>query len=307
MLVPELERPRARESPIGRHMEIVDWSDGDDPYGAAAGIVDPSGAYAASDRMWATHLLGLQRAMPSATFAPAGPVLAPLRAKKDRSELDRLSRAARGADEAFRRISESSLEGRREEEVAAVLGDLLREHGHDEVAFAIVASGPNGASPHHEAGTRVLRAGDPVVLDFGGRVGGYCSDLSRTICVDRPPGGFDDVYQLVKEAQEAAFAAVRPGALAEDVDRAARRVIDEGGFGARFIHRTGHGIGLEEHEPPYIVAGNTERLEPGMCFSIEPGIYLDGRYGVRIEDIVAVTDTGGIRLNRANRGLVITR
>jgi D-alanyl-D-alanine dipeptidase len=230
-------------------------------------------------------------------------VVSRLRVRKDPQELELLARAARGADEAFRRITALRMDGLREEEVAASLSDLLREHGHDTVDFTIVASGPNGASPHHEPGARSIRAGEEVVLDFGGTVGGYFSDMTRTVVVERPPKGFSHVYDIVKEAQEAAFQTVRPGIAAEEVDAAAREVIAMSGYADRFVHRTGHGIGLEVHEPPYIVAGNRTTLQPGMCFSIEPGIYLEGRFGVRIEDIVTVTETGAQRLNRATRDL----
>jgi Xaa-Pro aminopeptidase len=303
LLVPELERLRALEAPAGRSVAVTAWRDGEDPYDALAHLTEHRGTYGAADRMWAVHLMGIERALSECEFVPASRVLARLRSVKDPDELELLSRAARGADEAFHRLLGGRIEGQREEEVAATLGELLREGGHEEVTFAIVASGPNGASPHHAAGSRTIRAGDPVVLDFGGRVGGYCSDMSRTICVDQVPERFADVYDVVKEAQEAAFRAVRPGVLAEEVDRTARDVIDRAGFGERFVHRTGHGIGLEEHEAPYIVAGNNEPLRPGMCFSIEPGIYLEEEYGVRIEDIVTVTEDGAARLNRATRNL----
>ena len=303
LLVPELERPRARTAPIGESVQTVSWRDGDDPHAALAGLLGRGGRYGVTDRMAAVHILGLQRQLPEASFVPGSAVVGRLRAVKDPEELELLSRAARGADEVFRRLLESRIEGQREEEVARSLGELLRENGHEEVTFAIVASGPNGASPHHEPGGRFIRAGDPVVLDFGGRVGGYCSDISRTVCVGGAPAQFREVYDVVAEAQEAAFRAVAPGVRAEEVDLAARRVIDSAGYGDRFIHRTGHGIGLEEHEEPYIVAGNAEPLTEGMCFSIEPGIYLDGDFGVRIEDIVAVTEDGATRLNRASRAL----
>ncbi|MBI4261123.1 MAG: aminopeptidase P family protein [Actinobacteria bacterium] len=303
LLVPELEGPRARGSPLGGSLEVRTWPDGDDPYRAMARLLPEHGTVGASDRMWSLHLLFLQREAPELGFVPASGVLGPLRAVKDEGELDILGRAARATDEAFRRIARDRIEGLREEEVGERLAGLLREQGLDGVNFTIVASGPNGASPHHEPGGRALRQGDAVVLDLGGRVGGYCSDLSRTVCVDHPPRGFREVYDLVQEAQEAAFGAVAPGVPAEEVDRAARDVIGAGGHGDRFIHRTGHGIGLEEHEGPYIVEGNREPLRPGMCFSIEPGIYVEGAFGVRIEDIVAVTDTGAIRLNHATRDL----
>lgn len=307
LLVPELERARAGESPVGRRIEIATWADGDDPYAAAAALLPPQGRVAAGDRMWAAHLLGLQRAVPGASFEPAGPVIARLRAVKDERELELLARAGRAADDAFRRLAETRLEGLREEEVSRALLDLLVESGHDRADFAIVASGPNGASPHHEPAARAIRSGDALVLDFGGALGGYFSDTTRTVCVGSIPGGFEEVYDVVREAQEAAVRAVAPGVPAEDVDRAARRVIEDAGFGERFIHRTGHGIGLEVHEAPWIVAGNPELLRPGMCFSVEPGIYLEGRFGVRIEDSVTVTQDGVSRLNHSPRELLTLR
>jgi D-alanyl-D-alanine dipeptidase len=189
--------------------------------------------------------------------------------------------------------------------VAADLAQALREHGHESVDFTIVGSGPNGASPHHEAGDRVIQAGEAVVMDFGGFAAGYGSDMTRTVVVREPPEGLEEVYGLVRRAQQAAFETVRPGAACEDVDRVARAVIVDAGYGEAFFHRTGHGIGLETHEEPYIVAGNRTALEPGMTFSIEPGIYLPGRFGVRIEDIVAVTEDGATRLNEASRDLQV--
>ncbi|MFL5799833.1 MAG: M24 family metallopeptidase [Actinomycetota bacterium] len=303
LLVPELERPRAAASPVGERIELASWPDGEDPYAVLGGMVSGQGVVAVSDMTWAVHLLGLQRAVPGATWRAGSAVVSSLRERKDPQELELLARAARGADEAFRRVTALRMGGLREEEVAEALDGLLREHGHDTVEFTIVASGPNGASPHHEPGARPIRAGEEVVMDFGGTVGGYCSDITRTVVVERPPDGFSQVYDVVQEAQEAAFRAVRPGVAAEDVDAAAREVIAMAGYGEHFVHRTGHGIGLDVHEPPYIVTGNREPLEPGMCFSIEPGIYLEGRYGVRIEDIVTVTETGAQRLNRASRDL----
>jgi len=304
LLVPELERPRAADSPVGKRMETTVWRDGEDPYEALARLLPGEGRFGASDQMWAVHLLGAQRMRPHAEFVPASAVMARLRSVKDPSELELLSRAARGADEAFRKLVDTRLEGLREEEVAVLLGSLLRETGHEEVSFTVVASGPNGASPHHEPGGRAIRAGDPVVLDFGGRVGRYCSDISRTVCVGHAPKGFEEVYDVVREAQEEAFRAVRPGVTGREVDAVAREVIERAGYGERFIHRTGHGIGLEAHESPYISPENEEPLRAGMCFSIEPGIYMEGRFGVRIEDIVAVIETGANRLNRADRDLL---
>ncbi|HXF56392.1 MAG TPA: Xaa-Pro peptidase family protein [Actinomycetota bacterium] len=304
LLVPELERPRAASEPVRDLARIESWRDGEDPYEALSRLLAHGSRFGVSDRMWAVHLLGLERALPGAAFSSGSAVLARLRARKDPEELHLLGRAGRAADEAFHRVLRLGFEGRTEREVAAELARLLLETGHESVAFTIVASGPNAASPHHEPGARTIRRGDVVVLDFGGRVGGYCSDITRTVCVGEPSEEVQEVHEVVARAQEAAFRAVRPGVPAGEVDRAARRVVEESGYGGAFLHRTGHGIGLEEHEPPYIVEGNEEPLQPGMTFSIEPGVYLEGRFGVRIEDIVAVTEDGAVRLNHAPRELV---
>lgn len=303
MLVPELERELAADSPAGHVVELVTWADGDDPYEAAGRLLPDGGEIGAGDRLWAAHLLGLQAALPGARFSRASRVLGRLRRVKDADELAALSRAGRAADETFRQILDGRFQGRREEEVAGELAERLVANGHDEASFTIVASGPNAASPHHEPGGRTILPRDAIVMDFGGQLGGYYSDTSRTVVVAEEPERFREVYDVVREAQEAGFRAVRPGVPAEDVDRAARNVIDGAGYGERFIHRTGHGIGLEVHEDPYLVRGNDEPFEPGMTFSIEPGIYLEGRFGVRIEDIVAVTAEGAERLNRSTREL----
>ena len=303
LLVPELERRLAEDAGVGGVAALVGWRDGTDPYALVRRMLGRARRVACSDRMWASHLLRLQQALGQARFASASIVLGPLRAVKEPGEVDQLARAARYADEAYARIIRTRLESSSERDVAARLGDLLGELGHDEVTFTIVGSGPNGASPHHEPGDRVLQAGDAVVMDFGGRAGGYCSDITRTVGVREIADEIREVHEIVREAQERAFHAVRPGVPAQEVDRAAREVIASAGYGERFIHRTGHGIGLEEHEPPYLVEGNEDPLLAGMCFSIEPGIYLPGRFGVRIEDIVTVTDDGARRLNRANREL----
>lgn len=307
LLVPALERPLALTSPLGRAVEVVGWTDGEDPYEVAARLLPSDALVATGDRMWASHLLGLQGALPGASFTTASPVISRLRSVKDTDELAALSRAARAADETFREICGARFEGRHEVDVAEDLSDLLIRSGHRRADFAIVASGPNGASPHHEPGARTIRARDVVVMDFGGELGGYFSDTTRTVVVGEAPEHLPEVYDAVRSAHDAALAAVRPGAAAQDVDRAARRVIEAAGYGGRFIHRTGHGIGLEVHEPPWIVEGNELELRSGMTFSVEPGIYLEDRFGVRIEDIVAVTVDGVERLNRSTRDLQVVR
>ena len=305
LLVPELERPLAAASPMGEHLELVPWLDGADPYQAAASLLDGAARVAVADRLWASHLIGLQEALPGASFSPASEVLGRLRSVKDAAELDALRGAARAADETFREILATSFKGRSEEAVAHDLAELLVRNGHTEAEFTIVASGPHSASPHHEPGDRTILPRDAVVMDFGGELGGYLSDTTRTVVVGEAPEGFEQAYAAVQEAQAAAVDAVRPGIRAEEIDRAARAVIEAAGYGDRFIHRTGHGIGLELHEPPYMVEGDGTVLEPGMTFSVEPGVYLEGRFGIRIEDIVAVTEDGVERLNRSTRDLQV--
>jgi D-alanyl-D-alanine dipeptidase len=303
LLVPELERPLAAASPMGERLRLIAWSDGSDPYEDAASLLEGATRIAVADRMWAMHLLELQRRLPAAAFSSAEPILAELRSVKDADELEALRRAGLAADETFRRILSMPFAGRTEEAVAGDLADLLVRNGHDRADFTIVASGPNAASPHHEPGERTIVPGDAVVMDFGGEVAGYYSDTTRTVVVERAPEGFEEAYAIVRAAQEAAVAAVGPGVEAQEVDRAARSVVEVAGYGDRFIHRTGHGIGLEVHEHPYLVEGSRTILEPGMTFSVEPGVYLEGRFGIRIEDIVAVTGDGVERLNRSSREL----
>ena len=305
LVVPTLERPLAEGAAGAAGLTLRDWRDGrDDPYAFVAGMLGPGG-YAVTDRTWASHLLALERAVPDRTFVAAGEALPLLRAVKDADEIERLRAVAKGADAAFDDVIELPFAGRAETEVAAELDRLLREHGHQRVDFTIVGSGPNAASGHHEPGERRIEPGDAVVMDFGGMRDDYCSDITRTVFVGEPSDEEREVYAIVRAAQQAAFEAVRPGAAAQDVDRAARTVITEAGYGERFVHRTGHGIGLEVHEPPYIVEGNETPLEAGMTFSDEPGIYVEGRFGVRIEDQVAVTAQGAERLNQASRELTV--
>ncbi len=307
LLVPTLERPDAAAAAGVAAASLVDWRDGADPYAAASALLRPDGRYAVSDDAWALHLLALQAALPGSGFHAMTARLPMLRAVKDADELARLEAAARGADAVYEQIVDVRFAGRRESEVAADLADLLRGSGHERVDFTVVGSGPNGADPHHEAGERVIEPGDCVVLDFGGLMHGYGSDTTRTVCVGEPTDELREVHEVVRRAQEAGVAAVRPGVACQEVDRAARRVIVEAGYGERFVHRTGHGIGVTTHEPPYMIEGEERPMVPGMCFSVEPGIYLPGRFGVRIEDIVTVTEDGGRRLNTTARDLRTVR
>ncbi|QES47592.1 peptidase M24 family protein [Streptomyces venezuelae] len=307
LVVPALEAPDAAAAAGAGALALREWTDGKNPYEVTAPLLDAHGRFGVSDNTWALHLLGLRRELPETTHVALTEALPLLRAVKDARELERLAAAGAAADAAYGEILGVRFAGRRETEVAADLAALLRAHGHAQVDFTVVGSGPNGANPHHEAGDRVIERGDTVVLDFGGLKHGYGSDISRTVHVGGEPTAEEQrVHDLVREAQQAAFEAVRPGATCQDVDRVARAVITDGGYGDRFIHRTGHGIGVTTHEPPYLVEGEEQPLLPGMCFSIEPGIYLPGRFGVRIEDIVTVTGEGtGRRLNHAPRELAL--
>jgi Xaa-Pro aminopeptidase len=305
MIVPILERPDAEGSPGAPALTLADWKDGSDPYAAAAELLDPAGRYAISDSAWAMHVLGLQQALPESGYVSMTSTLQMLRAIKDEDELERLAEAGAAADASFEQIAEVQFSGRRESDIAAELAGLLRDHGHSTVDFTVVGSGPNGANPHHEMSERVIEDGDMVVLDFGGIKDGYGSDTTRTVHVGEPIDEEREVHDLVRRAQQAGFEAVRPGVQCQEIDRAARKVIEDAGYGEYFIHRTGHGIGLTTHEPPYMVEGETSKLEPGMCFSIEPGVYLPGKFGVRIEDIVTVTEDGGRRLNNTGREIRI--
>ncbi len=303
LVVPTLERPDAERAAGSGSLALVDWADGTDPYLPVHDLLRPEGRYGISDSAWAMHLLGLQRALPGSGYRALTDCLPMLRAVKDEAELGRMAAAGAAADAAFDEIVHVRFSGRRETEVAADLARLLREHGHEQVDFTVVGSGPNGANPHHEAGDRVIQEGDAVVLDFGGLMHGYGSDTTRTVSVGEPAAEVRTVHAIVRRAQQAAFEAVRPGVPCQEIDRVARAVITQAGYGPQFIHRTGHGIGVTTHEPPYMVEGEQQPLQPGMCFSIEPGIYLAGRFGVRIEDIVTVTADAGRRLNNTDRRL----
>jgi Xaa-Pro aminopeptidase len=300
LIVPVLERPDAAGAPGVAAASLTDWADGSDPYAATARLLEPTGRYAISDGAWAMHLLGLQQELPQSSYTSMTETLPMLRAIKDDDELARLASAGAAADATFEDILGVPFAGRSERDLGNDLARLLRDHGHSQVDFTVVGSGPNGANPHHEVSERVIQDGDMIVLDFGGLKDGYGSDTTRTVHVGEPTQEERSVFDIVRQAQQAAFETVRPGIACQEIDRAARNVITDAGYGDHFIHRTGHGIGLTTHEPPYMVEGETRELEPGMCFSIEPGIYLPGRFAVRIEDIVTVTESGGRRLTNTS-------
>ena len=303
LLVPTLERPDAESAAGAPRLAMVDWEDGEDPFARAGALIPAEAVLGISDSAWAMHLLGLQDAVPGSSYQALTQSMPMLRAVKDATELARLEAAGAAADATYEQIVNVRFAGRKETDVAADLARLLREFGHEQVDFTVVGSGPNGANPHHEAGDRTIEVGDPVVLDFGGLMGGYGSDTSRTVCVGEPSPEVQEVHDIVREAQQAGVDAVQPGVPCQEVDRAARKVITDAGYGEQFIHRTGHGIGTTTHEPPYMIEGEEHPMVPGMCFSVEPGVYLAGRFGVRIEDIVTVTADGQRRFNETDRRL----
>lgn len=311
LLVPRLEAPRVVERP--EVFTLRPWEETEDPVGLAADLLGPARALAVGDRTWARFVVALIDRLPAARWRSASEVLGRLRARKDPAEVEALRAAGAAADRVAVQLQagEVPLVGRTEAQVSADLGRRLVDEGHHKVNFAIVAAGPNAASPHHEPGAHVISPGEVVLCDFGGTMpgpdgspAGYCSDTTRCVVVGEPPAEVAEAYAALHEAQAAAVAAATVGTTCEAVDAVARRALTEAGYGERFIHRTGHGIGLEEHEDPYLVSGNAEPLAPGHAFSIEPGVYTPGGWGLRLEDIVVATEAGPEPLNRSDHALV---
>lgn len=307
LVLPRLEEPLALHElgELAEELDIVAWDETDDPIQLVRSLLGGAMRVAVQDQMWARFALRLRAALDPAEVVEAGPTMSALRAVKSAEEIDRLRTAAAAADRAMGAITGERLSGRSEVDVAAQIGELLLDAGHDSAEFAIVASGPNAASPHHTPGTRVIEPGDAIVLDIGGTVGGYASDTSRTAVVGEPAADFAALHAVLRQAQAAACAAVRPGVPAAEIDAVAREIITDAGYGEAFLHRTGHGIGLETHEEPYIVASNSRPLEVGNAFSVEPGIYIAGSWGARIEDIVVCTADGAERLNTTSTELYV--
>lgn len=301
LFVPELEEPRVEPGSF----ELRPWGEADEPVELATSILTNPSLVAVGDHMWSVFLTRFIDEWPHTSWIPASEVTSELRMRKDAEEVELLRQAGHAVDRVMAQVpDEVVFIGRTEADVARDLAEMIVEEGHDVAEFTIVAAGANGASPHHEPGDRVIEEGDLVVCDYGGRWKGYYSDSTRTFVAGDPSEEQTAVHQAVLAASEAGREAVTPGTPCQEIDRAARSVIHDAGFGDFFIHRTGHGIGLEVHEHPYLVDGNTRLLEPGMTFSVEPGIYLPDRFGVRIEDIVVCTDNGIESLNRSDRSLL---
>lgn len=307
LVVPGLEELAAQASPAGPlGLQILTWGETEDPCALVASVAAGARRVAVDDHMWAQKVLGLRAAMPGAEQVLAGPVVHPLRMRKDDAEVAALQAAGRAIDQVHAAVPEVLRAGRTERQVGRDIAEMIISAGHRTVDFVIVASGPNGASPHHELSDRVIEHGDAVVVDIGGTMpSGYCSDSTRMYAVGEPPSQFQQWYAILLQAQRAAVEAVRPGLTCAQVDAVARDLLDAHGLADLFIHRTGHGIGLETHEEPYIVSGNDLPLEPGMAFSIEPGFYARGLFGARIEDIVVCTDAGWQSMNHSTHELVV--
>ncbi len=303
MIVPKIEVPEVPKTGV---FTVKGWTDDDDPVAMIAELIDGARRVLVSDEMWAHYLLRLIDRMPGTEFVSLSDSLGGLRSVKSDSEMQALQTVGGLANGVAAQIQrgEVPLVGRTELEIQADVTERLLAAGHEQVEFCIVASGPNSASPHHNPTHRIVQRDEIVLFDFGGKHNGYCSDITRCVFTGPIPDDVASTYATLKKAQQAAVDAVRPGVTLGDVDAAARNVIADAGFGANFIHRTGHGIGTEVHEQPYVKAGNTETVAAGHAFSIEPGIYLEGRWGIRLEDIVVVLDDGALRCSTTDHDLV---
>jgi Xaa-Pro aminopeptidase len=304
LVVPLLEAPRVHHLP--EVFGLRPWGETDDPIAAVTDLVGTPGVVAVGDHTWSRFTVALLHALPGVTFRNASEVTSPIRVRKDAAEIGALQAAAAAADRVATELQSGRipLVGRTEAEVSADLSSRLLAEGHDKVNFAIVAAGENAASPHHHAGPRVIGPDEIVLCDFGGTMAGYCSDITRCVHTGTPTAEVAEAYAVLQEAQQAAVAAAVVGTPCEEVDATARRIISAAGYGEQFMHRVGHGIGMEEHEDPYMVAGNRTPLAPGHAFSVEPGIYVAGRWGMRLEDIVVATDAGPLALNTVRHDLV---
>lgn len=303
LVLPEFEQDNEPE--LARELELITYRDGDNPAALIAGLLKPHGRVAVGRDMRASLLLTLQRSRAGLEWVSADELLIPMRRRKDAQEAKTIEEAQHMAERALMRLIQQPLTGKTEREVSDRLRMLRLDEGFEAVGNGIVASGPNTALPHHINGDRVIQKGDTLMFDIGGLYHGYRADFTRTYAVGAMPERFDEIYAIVLEAHQAGKNAALPGVSAEAVDCAARNVIECAGYGSYFTHRLGHGIGMDVHEPPFIQLGNTETLEPGNVFSCEPGIYLPGRFGIRIEDLLVMEEVGARSLNSLSKALTV--
>ena len=304
LIIPRLEAPRVQD--LGDLFELLPWGETEDPVALTHKCLGDARSVAVGDQMWARFLVELLALRPNAQYVRAQQLMKSLRAVKDQAEIDALVAVGAAADRVAMQLQSGNipLVGRTEAQVSADISARLLAEGHDKVNFAIVAAGENAASPHHHPGSRVIQRGEIVLCDFGGTMNGYCSDITRCVHVGPIPADIQKAYDVLQRAQKAAVDAAVVGATCESVDKHARDIIAAAGYGDFFVHRTGHGIGMEEHEDPYMVAGNDDLISAGHAFSVEPGIYIPGKWGMRLEDIVVATDAGPMPMNKVNHGLI---
>jgi Xaa-Pro aminopeptidase len=310
LVIPALESPRVVERPDV--FSLRPWGETEDPIAIVDELLGGATVAAVGDQTWSRFTVDLLAARPALQLRRASTITSPIRAVKTADEIERLRAAGAAVDRIAGRLQRGEIElvGRTEAAVSAELGRQILDEGHHRVNFAIVAAGANAASPHHEPGERVIGPDEVVLCDFGGTwIGedgvGYCSDITRCVWTGTPDPAFVDLYDVLFSAQERQVAAAAAGIEAQEVDRIGRALIAEAGYGEYFVHRTGHGIGVEAHEDPYIVEGNAEPLLAGNAFSIEPGIYVPGRWGARLEDIVVCGADGPDPMNRADHHLAV--
>ncbi|MBT94569.1 MAG: peptidase M24 family protein [Acidimicrobiaceae bacterium] len=308
LVIPQLERARVTERPT--IFNICEWGETEDPIEIVATALTGSARVAIGDTTWTRFTIELLKRMPSIDLLRANPITSQLRSIKSSEELDRLQQAASAVDRIAHRLQSGQIEliGKTEKQISEELGHQIISEGHSKVNFAIVAAGENAASPHHEAGERRIQKSEIVLCDFGGTMYGddgvgYCSDVTRCVWTGNPPQEFVEMYGVLQEAQRKQVQEATHGTPAQQVDRVGRQIISAAGYGEFFVHRTGHGIGVEAHEEPYIVEGNVDPIQFGNVFSIEPGIYIPHKWGIRLEDIVAVTESGPLPLNTVNHDL----
>ncbi len=290
--------------------EIIVWNDEENPYHILRSVLEEKNLtdsrVAVDDTMWAEQLLHISQTITKLSFTQLGQLINSIREIKSQVEIDLIKKSSSIVDDVIEEMKKIIKPGMTEIEVAALMEYEMRKRGSEGPAFeTIVGSGFNGALPHYNAGERVIKSGEFVVLDFGATYKGYCSDTTRTLCVGEPTDKMEEVYNIVKKAQEIGIKTAKPGIKAKEIDKAVRSYIEQKGYGEYFTHRTGHGLGLQVHEEPYISGISETVLQPGMVFSIEPGIYLEGEFGVRIEDIVVVTEEGCERMNKTSKDLTV--
>jgi Xaa-Pro aminopeptidase len=307
-LMPVLNAEGTRES---TDISFHTWADETGPDAALAAALTAIGATAAKkvvldETMRADFALLVLSAIPGAAHAFTVDTIGALRMRKDESEFAKLMMNSAIADRAMQKAMSLAKPGMTERELAAEIRAHFQSEGATP-AFWIVGGGGNGAFPHHQAGDRPLQEGDAVVVDIGGRKGGFPSDITRMMAIGHPPEGYGQIHGIVENAVQAALKAARPGVMAKEVDAAARKVISDAGYGEYFVHRTGHGLGIDGHEPPYITATAETILEEGMVFSIEPGIYIPGRFGIRLEEIVILREDGPEIFSSLPRDLVVVQ